>query len=93
MCGEQLPRSSQWLAMKGSPPRVRGTVYLRCAANDPIGITPACAGNSVISQEEVHMNEGSPPRVRGTDIYSYYVPKSQGITPACAGNRYSMPIW
>ena len=47
-CGEQLPRSSQWLAMKGSPPRVRGTGIDERKNKRRVGITPARAGNSSI---------------------------------------------
>ena len=45
VCGEQQCFSLAQIGMKGSPPRVRGTVYLPPIPADQLGITPACAGN------------------------------------------------
>ena len=46
VCGEQAGITVCTLSLKGSPPRVRGTVDVYNAPNVFIGITPACAGNS-----------------------------------------------
>ena len=46
VCGEQITPDVDQPLLKGSPPRVRGTghrINCRCL---PLGITPACAGNS-----------------------------------------------
>ena len=46
MCGEQNQLLMDQVPIPGSPPRVRGTVYLRPARQVHKRITPACAGNS-----------------------------------------------
>ena len=46
VCGEQYPSFLLAARLKGSPPRVRGTVINLRAAIHTIRITPACAGNS-----------------------------------------------
>ena len=47
VCGEQAFGSVDISPRLGSPPRVRGTVTFEEAATMPLGITPACAGNSL----------------------------------------------
>ena len=64
MCGEQrtfrqIPGSS-----KGSPPRVRGTGRHTGAQQRPVGITPACAGNSPPEWSEA-LDSKDHPRVCG----------------------------
>ena len=48
MCGEQINKRVSGYTMKGSPPRVRGTVHDPKQIISGNGITPACAGNSDI---------------------------------------------
>ena len=45
VCGEQSVSAIYWAKWKGSPPRVRGTVYPASITPSPKRITPACAGN------------------------------------------------
>ena len=45
VCGEQHYRGWQGGFALGSPPRVRGTAAAYADAAQPVGITPACAGN------------------------------------------------
>ena len=45
MCGEQPITTIVVETAEGSPPRVRGTVYVRLDMLCMFGITPACAGN------------------------------------------------
>ena len=75
--------------MKGSPPHVRGKDALTEVAAVVAGITPACAGKSLIPPLLGFGFTGSPPHVRGKDKqkngFRYY----NGITPACAGKRPS----
>ena len=47
MCGEQSRRTSRLPWSVGSPPRVRGTGLCGVLVRNGVGITPACAGNSV----------------------------------------------
>ena len=52
MCGEQGSQAAAQHTEEGSPPRVRGTVAYKFIVSVGIGITPACAGNSVPENEE-----------------------------------------
>ena len=45
MCGEQSPFVRSYVLRKGSPPRVRGTVFFKRILHGNRRITPACAGN------------------------------------------------
>ena len=47
VCGEQLTSSPALLKLRGSSPRVRGTVKTEVNASISSGIIPACAGNSL----------------------------------------------
>ena len=51
VCGEQ--QLHRWLRMgiRGSPPRVRGTDHVPNGGKRDPGITPACAGNSIVYPE------------------------------------------
>jgi len=49
VCGEQLGWTAAQKKIRGSPPRVRGTVDEDVAARTQDRITPACAGNSAVS--------------------------------------------
>ena len=46
VCGEQIISSGSCQPLPGSPPRVRGTDRPASQIYLPLGITPACAGNS-----------------------------------------------
>ena len=54
--------------------------------NIKFGITPACAGNTLIHLLCLYKLEGSPPRVRGIQQEQANIVWDEGITPACAGN-------
>ena len=45
VCGEQCPPIRRLGTYGGSPPRVRGTVFLISSGREHEWITPACAGN------------------------------------------------
>ena len=49
VCGEQCRSTMTLQTYRGSPPRVRGTVFLKVCRTDIYRITPACAGNSRIT--------------------------------------------
>ena len=49
VCGEQPLRPPKIVPFSGSPPRVRGAAQCRTAARQRPGITPACAGSSMLS--------------------------------------------
>jgi len=46
VCGEYIRPLSNCLLLTGSPPRVRGIRKGRWSFGRPVGITPACAGNT-----------------------------------------------
>ena len=48
VCGENKKRQVRAAVMKGSPPRVRGKLDLRVIFHSAQGITPACAGKTVV---------------------------------------------
>ena len=45
VCGEQVSELWEFVPVKGSPPRVRGTAGAQHGRRARFGITPACAGN------------------------------------------------
>ena len=47
VCGEQVIHSTEYLPVRGSSPRVRGTGTQHVSKYRCIGIIPACAGNSL----------------------------------------------
>ena len=49
------------------------------------GITPACAGKSIINQTIHYHTCGSPPRMRGKEEFACSDGSQVGITPAYAG--------
>ena len=55
MCGEQVSLCTRYPHRLGSPPRVRGTEFGAKYALNPLRITPACAGNSVLADMEKHV--------------------------------------
>ena len=69
MCGEQQYPASDLTDEKGSPPRVRGTAVSASVRARRLGITPACAGNSVTMLAEDWFNMDHP-RVCGEQISS-----------------------
>ncbi len=46
MCGEHAAPAMGQARTRGSPPRVRGTHFLKSIITDSTRITPACAGNT-----------------------------------------------
>ena len=52
------------------------------------GITPACAGKTLIRLSNQPISLGSPPRVREKRICKRSSISHDGITPACAGKTY-----
>ena len=52
VCGEQLPGGHGRMRGIGSPPRVRGTAVSASVRARRLGITPACAGNRLLSLQK-----------------------------------------
>ena len=60
VCGEQCLSAKTGKITLGSPPRVRGTVRQRLSAGGFLGITPACAGNSLLQRQQHRLVEDHP---------------------------------
>ena len=85
VCGEQAEHSAVLLSDVGSPPRVRGTGCVPVIVALPVGITPACAGNSRCCWP-VCCCSWDHPRVCGEQRVSPYVPaSSRGSPPRVRG--------
>ncbi|MTR98696.1 hypothetical protein GMC93_01825 [Streptococcus parasanguinis] len=69
----------------GSPPRVRGKLWPRVIRQVCHGITPACAGKTILEQWAFQVFEDPPPRVRGKHESTSFFLQVFGITPACTG--------
>ena len=70
-----------------SPPRARGRVRGPLVVLRVFGITPACAGKSILHVSPCPVHAESPPRVRGREWPIVECEPYLGITPACAGKR------
>ena len=64
VCGEQLFRYQEISGKLGSPPRVRGTAFPSGSGWRLRRITPACAGNSIVTSPHIRPS-GDHPRVCG----------------------------
>ena len=67
MCGEQQRHDAIGEVKPGSPPRVRGTAAAYADAAQPVGITPACAGNRG-RLEALYEKTEDHPRVCGEQV-------------------------
>ena len=86
VCGEHAAAVESAVKDKGSSPRVRGTLVFRLRLHLPLGIIPACAGNTLSVMAARFALRGSSPRVRGTRRNHRQEWHVYGIIPACAGN-------
>ena len=64
MRGEYLKEAVDNACIKGSPPHARGILEDVIEQTGTTGITPACAGNTVLSPFSMHQNRDHP-RMRG----------------------------
>ena len=87
MCGEKSSRITWKFSCRGSPPRMRGKVYLAaCLDLVPVDHPRVCGEKSSMLWV-TGCCKGSPPRMRGKDYLRNAVFVLLGITPACAGKR------
>ena len=88
VCGEQLTPSIVTTMLVGSPPRVRGTVFLWRWLFYDTGITPACAGNRRLLQP-VYFGFWDHPRVCGEQSAQSLSPwASWGSPPRVRGTDF-----
>ena len=88
VCGKNYLQKLQMPRCLGSPPRVREKHLLPNKHLLQLGITPACAGKTLLKQKGSDAREGSPPRVREKQPSTSEAVTPTGITPACAGKTY-----
>ena len=87
MRGEKVYKACLKAQMAGSPPHARGKVARQSKACVREGITPACAGKSVLREHQEQGQRGSPPHARGKALLPRLFFQIRRITPACAGKR------
>ena len=88
MCGEQIGGRILGAGLKGSPPRVRGTVYEGAAALVADRITPACAGNSRGHRQPDRGNQDHPRVCGEQEKPGQSSPRSRGSPPRVRGTVY-----
>ena len=92
VCGEHSGGLPALLRLRGSSPRMRGTLVERLVGRGLVGIIPAYAGNTSPQAAGRLTPSGSSPRMRGTQnaCHDWFLP--YGIIPAYAGNTRSPQI-
>ena len=88
VCGEQIGGRILGAGLKGSPPRVRGTVYEGAAALVADRITPACAGNSRGHRQPDRGNQDHPRVCGEQEKPGQSSPRSRGSPPRVRGTVY-----
>ena len=89
-CGENFGEVSVSSSGAGSPPRMRGKLYLPVGGSRYKGITPADAGKTICAYSNHVMGAGSPPRMRGKLGQKTPAIIIVGITPADAGKTQTL---
>ena len=90
VCGEYINSFDVQQAATGSPPRVRGILYIRKGSIRPVTVHPRVCGEYRPWQLRGWVSCGSPPRVRGI-LFAYFASfRIDRFTPACAGNTYTV---
>ena len=79
------------ILLKGSPPQVRGKLWIHAEFTVKRRITPAGAGKTYLVMALVDITSGSPPQVRGKLIAAIVAALPQRITPAGAGKTSLKP--
>ena len=92
MRGEQISIPHKSCCIVGSPPLARGTDALCIPAPRGTGITPACAGNRLVSFFCLHLRWDHP-RLRGEQILPIRRGNViQGSPPLARGTEYCTPV-
>ena len=88
VCGEHSPSAVTLVSLRGSSPRMRGTLIRPIRLITPERIIPAYAGNTLSKCPTRHGTCGSSPRMRGTRVATLWILRATGIIPAYAGNTW-----
>ena len=85
VCGEKYLYIRPQVARIGSPPRVRGKVFINSRQSPCHKDHPRVCGEKTVYDFAYAEKGGSPPRVRGKAGGQSSALNAPGITPACAG--------
>ena len=91
VCGEHQKPTPATITVKGSSPRMRGTLSAAREVGVEAGIIPAYAGNTKVRSVPICALWGSSPRMRGTPLRFFAITFAIGIIPAYAGNTHCSP--
>ena len=89
MCGEKIFPALGRVCTPGSPPHVRGKAFMAAGESAAAGITPACAGKSLLHL--LDYNDGRDhPRMCGEKCEMYLrLHMGQGSPPHVRGKAYA----
>ena len=87
VCGEKYLYIRPQVARIGSPPRVRGKVFINSRQSPCHKDHPRVCGEKTVYDFAYAEKGGSPPRVRGKAPTAASACPPLRITPACAGKR------
>ncbi len=91
VCGEKWPRPWATHLTQGSPPHMRGKVWIRSPMILLFWDHPRVCGEKKSSTNAVFGPLGSPPRMRGKEPIPLCTTRTVGITPAYAGKSRFCP--
>ena len=91
VCGENCTSRPAQRPERGSPPRVRGKLHKRGLLRGSLGITPACAGKTALSQGRGPASWDHP-RVCGENRLRFFSPRGiTGSPPRVRGKPLPRP--
>lgn len=83
--------------MRGSSPRIRGTLFIVSCCWFHHRLTPAHTGNAITNVKRSHLMHGSSPCIQGipgipvcTVLLCRLIPVYTGNTAGCSGSKYSV---
>mgnify|MGYP004621490113 CR=1 FL=1 len=88
MCGEKTGKATTADIKQGSPPRMRGKVFVQLVVQGVIKDHPRVCGEKSGYPQRATFFQGSPPRMRGKAVNRQPKLVNARITPAHAGKSY-----
>ena len=92
ICGEKLRDLRMVLSTVGSPPHMRGKVFIAFLLLDVVGDHPRICGEKQYRPRRLRRCLGSPPHMRGKGEADDRAEQEQRITPAYAGKSSAFPL-
>ena len=87
-CGDYVRCFQMWIALLGSPPRLRGPLVNLLPTSPFVRDHPRACGDYIWKISFFFTLGGSPPRLRGLQLGILEDSYSRGITPALAGTTH-----